>query len=173
MSSFEPGTEILKRFLTAFFSRRRLALLAFVFLAACGFSPVYGPGGTAEDLRGRIAIAAPADEEGFALVRRLEERLGLPQAPDLELTADIKITEESLGVLPDGEISRFSVKGRVAWQILDDNGTAIATGTEEGFTSYSATSTTVATRFAARDARRRLMVIIADRITTDVLSRGL
>lgn len=142
-------------------------------LGACGFTPVYGPGGSADDLRGRIAIAAPADEEGFALVRRLEERLGLPQAPDLQLTADIKITEESLGFLPDGEISRFSVLGRVIWQIQDQNGTVVAQGSEDSFTSYSATSTTVATRFAQRDARRRLMVILADRITTDVLTQDL
>ena len=55
-------------------------------MTACGFTPVYGPGGSAENLRGRIAVAAPADEEGFALVRRLEERLGQPQASDLTLT---------------------------------------------------------------------------------------
>ena len=152
---------------------RRAALLSLLALAACGFTPVYGPGGTAEGLRGRVAIAAPADEEGFALVRRLEERLGLPHSADLTLTADIFIDEESLGFLPDGEISRFSVEGRVDWQITDAAGTLVATGSEGSFTSYSATSTTVATRFAQRDARRRLMVIIADRITSDLLSRSL
>jgi LPS-assembly lipoprotein len=152
---------------------RRAALLSFAALVGCGFTPVYGPGGTAENLRGRISVAAPADEEGFAFVRRLEERLGEPQASDLLLTADILIDEEALGFLPDGELSRFSVEGRVDWQITDADGTLIATGKEGSFTSYSATSTTVATRFAQRDARRRLMVIIADRITSDLLSRSL
>ncbi|MCV6593062.1 MAG: LPS assembly lipoprotein LptE [Silicimonas sp.] len=152
---------------------RRAALLALAALAGCGFTPVYGPGGTAEGLRGRIAVAAPADEEGFALVRRLEERLGEPTRGDLQLTADIFIGEESLGFLPDGEISRFSVEGRVDWVIKNADGVEVARGSEGSFTSYSATSTTVATRFAQRDARRRLMVIIADRITTDLLSRGL
>ncbi len=142
-------------------------------VAACGFTPVYGPGGTAEGLRGRVAIAAPADEEGYALVRRLEERLGAPKSSDLTLTADIFMDEESLGFLPDGEISRFSVEGRVDWQIADPQGTILASGSEGSFTSYSATSTTVATRYAQRDARRRLMVIIADRITSDLLSRSL
>ena len=176
MSLSDPRSEILKRFLFAFFSRKRapvLALAACLVVTACGFTPVYGPGGAAEGLRGRIAVAAPADEEGFALVRRLEKRLGQPRASDLTLTADIRIDEESLGFLPDGEISRFSVEGRVDWQIADETGTIVAKGSEGSFTSYSATSTTVATRFAQRDARRRLMVILADRITTDLFTRSL
>jgi LPS-assembly lipoprotein len=45
-------------------------------------------------------------------------------------------------------------------------------GSERSFTSYSATSTTVATIFAQRDARRRLMVIIADRILQDIVLRA-
>ncbi|MDA8585387.1 hypothetical protein N9L47_03860 [Rhodobacteraceae bacterium] len=155
------------------FSSRRAVLFGGLALGGCGFTPIHGPGGTARNLRGRIAVAAPADEEGFALVRRLEDRLGLPQASDLMLNADIFIGEESLGFLPDGELSRFTVEGRVNWVLADSNGTEVAQGSEESFTSYSATSTTVATAFAQRDARRRLMVILADRITADLLTRRL
>ena len=182
MSSSEHRAEILKRFLPAFFPRkrarktdhaRRATLLSLLALSACGFTPVYGPGGTARGLRRRIAVAAPADEEGFALVRRLEERLGQPHGNDLLLTADILIGEEPVGFLPDGEISRFNVEGRVNWQLSDQTGLTVATGSEGSFTSYSATSTTVATSFAQRDARRRLMVILADRITSDLLTRTL
>ena len=152
---------------------RRWFLLGGFALSACGFTPVHGPDGTARKLRGRIAIAAPADEEGFALVRRLEDRLGEPINPDLMLTADILINEESLGFLPDGELSRFSVEGKVDWAIADASGNQIASGSEQSFTSYSATSTTVATAFAERDARRRLMIILADRISADLQSRSL
>lgn len=152
---------------------RRTFLLGSFALAGCGFTPVHGPGGTARDLRGRIAVAAPADEEGLALVRRLEDRLGEPANPDLMLTADIRINEESLGFLPDGELSRFSVEGKVDWAIADATGAQIAFGSEQSFTSYSATSTTVATAFANRDARRRLMVILADRISADLQTRTL
>ena len=155
-------------------SDRRAFLAAFAALAGCGFTPVYGPGGSAEGLRGRIDIVDPADEEGFALVRRLEERLGIAEAADLNLQADIRITEDSVGFLPDGEISRFNVVGEVAWQVARvSDGAVVANGTERGFTSYSATSTTVATAFAQRDARRRLMVILADRIASDLMAREL
>lgn len=152
---------------------RRAILLSLTALAGCGFEPVYAPGGQADGLRGRIAIAAPSDEEGYALVERLEERFGLPQGADLSLTADIFIGEEAVGFLPDGSISRYNVSGRVDWRLnrLTD-GTQVLSGSERSFTSYAATSTTVATISARRDARRRLMVIIADRILQDIVLRA-
>ncbi len=152
---------------------RRTFLIGFTALAGCGFTPAYGPGGSAEGLRGRIRVAEPEDEEGFALVRRLEERLGQGEAAEFELRADIFLSEEAVGFLPDGSISRYNVQGRVNWRLirLDDNSLALS-GSERNFTSYSATSTTVATTLAERDARRRLMVSIADRIATDLIARA-
>lgn len=155
---------------------RRTLLLSFAALAGCGFRPVYGPTpeGESNDLRGRIEVAVPRDEEGFALVKRLEDRLGLPQAADLSLTADIRISEDAVGFLPEGQITRFNVLGRVDWRLSRmGGGGVVASGSERSFTSYSATSTTVATTFAKRDARRRLMVILADRIVTDMLARDI
>ena len=154
-------------------SNRRLFCLSFAALAGCGFTPVYGPGGTAEGLRGRISVATPADEEGAALVLRLEDRLGQAASGDLMLTSDIRIKESAIGFLPDGELSRFNVNGQVDWELRDQTGRAVASGQERSFTSYSATSTTVATTFAQRDARRRLMVILADRMVADLISRDL
>lgn len=152
---------------------RRLLCLTFAAFAGCGFTPVYGPGGSAENLRGRIFVATPADEEGAALVRRIEDRLGTADTGDLTLTADIRLKEAAVGFLPDGELSRFNVDGQVDWQLRDQSGRSVASGQERSFTSYSATSTTVATTFAQRDARRRLMVILADRIVADLISRNL
>lgn len=149
---------------------RRTCLLSLTALAACGFEPVYGPGGSAEGLRGRIDVATPDDEEGFALVRRLEERLGMPEAADLSLIAEIRITEDPVGFLPDGTISRYNVLGQVTWALSRLNtGEPVASGRERSFTSYGATSTTVATLVAQRDARRRLMVSLADKIVADLL----
>lgn len=152
---------------------RRAVLLGLLALSACGFEPVYAPGGQASGLRGRIEIAPPSDEEGYALVNRLEDRLGQPRSADLGLTADIFITDEAVGFLSDGTISRYSVSGRVDWRLTRlEDGTQVLSGSERSFTSYSATSTTVATIVARRDARRRLMVIIADRILQDILLRS-
>lgn len=155
---------------------RRTLLLSFAALTGCGFTPVYGPEpeGEGNDLRGRIDVAEPRDEEGFALVKRLEDRLGLPQSADFNLHAEIRVTEDAVGFLSDGEISRYNVIGQVDWRLTrGGDGALVAAGRERSFTSYSATSTTVATTFARRDARRRLMVILADRIVTDLIARDI
>ena len=151
--------------------KRALLLASIAALASCGFQPVYGPGGSAEDLIGRIDVLPPSDEEGRALTRRLEDRLGQTQSPDLVLDADIYITEEELGVLPDGSISRFNVLGRVDWTLNRDDAEVIS-GSEQSFTAYSATSTTVATIIAQRDARERLMILLADRIVANIYARA-
>ncbi|MDD9923491.1 MAG: LPS assembly lipoprotein LptE [Boseongicola sp.] len=150
---------------------RRVFLLSLTALAGCGFEPVYAPGSVTRDLRGRIAFLPPSDEEGFALVNRLEERLGRPEAADLTLAASIKIREQAVGFLPDGSISRYNVLGELPWQITDGD-TVVLDGREESFTSYSATSTTVATRAAQRNARERLMVILADRVVTSIMAQA-
>lgn len=142
---------------------RRALVPALLALSACGLAPVYAPGGPADGLRGRIDAAAPEDQEGFFYVRRIEERLGPPSpAADLRLEADLYVEEDAVGFLPDGSISRYDVLGRVDWRLLR-GGEVVAQGREGGFTGYSATSTTVATTVASRDARRRLMVMLADR----------
>ena len=71
-------------------------------------------------------------------------------------------------VAPDGTITRYNVQGAALWQIREGDA-VLTSGEERSFTSYSATSTTVATIFARRDARERLMKILADRVVADVL----
>ncbi len=152
-------------------TRRAVLMGGATLLAACGFTPIYAPEGRADGLFGRIDVLPPSDEEGRALTRRLEERLGLPEAPDLILDANIAITEEGLGVLPNGSTSRYNVVGKVDWSLSDGTETRLS-GSEQSFTAYSATSTTVATIIAQRDARERLMILLADRITADILARS-
>jgi LPS-assembly lipoprotein len=148
---------------------RRVLLIGLAALTGCGFAPVYAPGNRAHGLRGRIDIAEPADEEGFALVRRLEDRLGQSAGGDLTLNAEIRLDEDAVGFLPDGSISRYNVLGQVSWSLSDGAGPQLA-GSEQSFTSYSATSTTVATIVAQRNAHDRLMIVLADRIVADILA---
>ena len=152
-------------------SDRRTLLFGALALAGCGFTPAYGPGGASEGLRGRIEVAAPEDEEGFAFVRRLENRLGPAEAAAFRLEAELFLREDAVGFLPDGAISRYNVLGRADWRLIDlSDGSLALSGAERSFTSYSATSTTVATIVAQRDARRRLTIALADRITADLIA---
>lgn len=149
----------------------RLALVVgLLFAAGCGFTPVYGPGGSAEALRGQIDIDAPRDISGFALVRHLETRLGLTDAPTYRLKAEIRLEEDELGITTGQEITRYEVLGQVRFAVIDlATGDEVTKGVVENFTSYSATDTAFATRSAQRDARERLMVLLADQIVARLL----
>ena len=142
---------------------RRALLAAPLILAACGFAPVYAPGGVGPALRDRVTVEAPDTENGFRLRARLEDRLGWAEAPTLRLTVDPAIEEVSAAVTPDGAITRYNLEGRTPWRLMAaDSGAVLAQGEATGFTGYSATGTIVATRSAEEDARERLMVLLAD-----------
>ncbi|MEL7026398.1 MAG: LPS assembly lipoprotein LptE [Pseudomonadota bacterium] len=147
---------------------RRSIVLGFAALAsACGFEPVYAPGSVATRLRNSILVDPPSDPVGFELVNELERRFGEPTAARYRLTANIAVEEDDIGVTADQEITRFRLRGRVDYSVLDPATDApLTSGQAQSFTTYSATSTTVATRSAKRDAERRLMVILADQIVT-------
>ncbi|MEL6802001.1 MAG: LPS assembly lipoprotein LptE [Pseudomonadota bacterium] len=149
---------------------RRFVLALPVVVAGCGFTPVYGPGGAAEGLRGRVDVDPPRDTVGFELVRQLEDRFGLPDQVDYRLTADVFVSEEELGITPDQEITRFNVLGRVRFALFDlTSGDLVTDGEVSNFTSYSATGTPFATQTARQDARDRLMGVLADQIVARLL----
>lgn len=149
--------------------RRAVLSFALLALAGCGFSPALAPGGSAEGLQGQIAIDPPAAVESFEFVRALEARLGRPDAPRYRLSADIAVAEEGVGILPDQTITSYNVLGKVDYALTDiATGRLVTSGQVANFTSYAATSTTVATSSAQADARRRLMTILADQIVDDL-----
>jgi LPS-assembly lipoprotein len=149
--------------------RRAFLTLSALALAGCGFTPALGPSGSAAALHGRVAIDEPSDIDGFELVHALEAELGAPEAPLYQLSADIRVANEGVGILPDQTITRFNVLGLVDYRLTEiATGETVASGQVTNFTTYSATSTTVATTSAQRDARDRLMVILADQIAAEI-----
>jgi len=151
--------------------RRLFLALTLATLAACGFTPVYAPGGVADALRGAILVAEPADRKAFVLVSRLEERLGQPQSPPYLLTYKIETTDEGVGITPSQATTRFNILGRVDY-VLTDRATKaqVAAGKVENFTGYSATGSIVGTISATADANERLMVILADQIVSRLIA---
>lgn len=147
---------------------RRGILLGAAALAGCGFTPAYGPGKG----RGRFAFVAPSSIEGFAMVARLEDRLGPPDAPLYLLTVELDIDRATSVVTADQETRRYSLVGRAKWSVTV-NGDTAASGTVDSFASYSASGTTVSTEAARMDARDRLGQGLADRIVSRLLAAGL
>ena len=152
------------------FSRRFLLLVPLA-LAACGFAPVYGPGGSAEGLQNSIRVADPTDKLGFDLVERLEEQLGRPTAARFELTYTIETEPVGVGVTSDGAITRYNLVGSITYTLTNRvTGASLTEGRVDSFTSYSATGSTVAGLEAEDDARTRLMRLLADQIVARLLA---
>ncbi|MFK7875847.1 MAG: LPS assembly lipoprotein LptE [Paracoccaceae bacterium] len=152
---------------------RLCALGCLLVITACGFEPVNRPEGTAQQLRNAVLVTEPAERDGFLLVRRLEERLGRSNAPRYRLSYNLNIETVGLGIDSVGNTNRFNLRGTASY-VLSDIATRdpVASGTVNSFTGYAATDSTVATLASERDARERLMLILADQITARLLATG-
>lgn len=144
---------------------------ALALVAACGFEPVYGTGGAGSALYGKIEVAAPNDEETYVLVRELEQRLGRATEPAYDLSLALSTGRQGQAITAEGDITRFSIVGQVSYTLVE-RGTQreVAKGVSRNFTGYSATGSTVETLAAERDAQVRLMTLLADQITVELLS---
>ena len=148
------------------FDRRTFLTLPLA-LAACGFTPVYGPGGTGSALRGRVRVQEPEAPDEYLLVQTLEDRLGRATAPAYDLGYKLVTRTEGQAVTRTGETTRYSLVGRLDYTLTArDTGDVVASGQVENFTGYSATGSTVETLAGERDARARLMTILADQLVT-------
>ncbi len=147
------------------------ALVALGTLGACGFTPIYGPGGSVRGLRGQIAVDAPDDRNGYELVKRLEEKLGQPQGARYALSYQIDTREEGSAYTSSAETSRRQVFGTVRFSLSEvATGQVVQSGSVTSFVSYSQQGTTVSTASSKTDAYRRLMVALADLLTTRLIA---
>lgn len=158
-------------------NRRSLLLALPLVAAACGFRPVYAPGGTGAALHGRIEVQSPENIKGgnnsnaYFLVRNLEQRLGRGAAATHKLELTLQTSEEGQAITADNDITRYSVIGTAAFSLVRlSDGVIASSGTVRNFTGYSATGSTVETLAGERDAHERLMVILADQITAQILA---
>ena len=142
------------------------ALALTISLGACGFTPVYQD---TNATRGAFEFSAPASRLGFVLTKQLEDRLGRANGAKYLLTLTPKIKQSGAAITPDNVTTRFTVNGAINYQITPiGSKTPAHTGRVESFTSYSATSTTIATTTASNAAEDRLMVLLADQIVSQV-----
>ena len=142
------------------------ATLLSLALAACGFTPVYGPGGGTAVL-GAIRAQEPNSQIEFAFVEAIETRLGLPASPRYDLLYNISVEEEGRAITGSNDITRFTVDGVLTYRVRpvdDPEAEDVLTGRVQSFTSYSASGSSIATFQAKRDAEARLMQILADRL---------
>ncbi len=148
--------------------RRFLAGLGALSLtAACGFRPVYGTGGTGAALRGAVRADDPVSRGDFQFVSAFEDLLGRPNGAQYGLAYTITKSEVEAGSIQDIGATRIQLFATLDFVVTDlGNGFAVASGHVANNTTYSTTSTQMATLTAAEDAELRLMRILAEALVT-------
>lgn len=153
--------------------RSVLQLLAGVpLLAACGFTPAYGPQGIATKLRGRVEYEEPKSGPAFNLVKQFTVHFGRPEAATHRLNYSISTSTQSGGFSSGNAITRYLLNGSVTWSLEDlASQERVAGGTVSSFTSWSAAGSTISGLSAQEDAEDRLMIILADQIADQILAQ--
>lgn len=151
-------------------SERRLFCLGLAAaLAGCGFRPVYGPGGSAAALQNAVLVEAPLNRDAYLLTQELEDRLGRASDPRYGLSYGIVIRSEAIAISANNITTRYNLLGEVTFALREiAGGKVVISGKAANFTGYSASGSTVATQSAERDARERLMVMLADQIIRQI-----
>ena len=140
-------------------------------VAACGFTPAYGPSGAASRLQNAILPDAPQGRDQYLLIQRFEERLGRGTDGPYALGYTYSIEGARMAITADNVTTRFNLVGRVNF-VLRDRATeaVLIRGGVDGFTGFSTTGSTSATEAASRDARIRLAVLLADKMVTQLIA---
>ncbi|MBV0913660.1 LPS assembly lipoprotein LptE [Anianabacter salinae] len=153
---------------------RRIACLSLLGLAACGFSPVYAPGGSGTALQASVAARDPVNRSEFIYLDALEARIGRPASPEYTLDYALSVTSQSIGITAADVTTRYTLTGAAQITLRNEaTGETVLSDTVSGFTGYSTTGTQLATASAARDATERLMTILADRTVNRLLALDL
>ncbi|AXT28085.1 hypothetical protein D1823_16840 [Ruegeria sp. AD91A] len=148
------------------FDRRTFLLMPLV-LVACGFEPVYAPGGSGSALYGRVEVSAPNTVESYLLVQNLEQQLGRSAGSVNDYKLDVQVSTVTRGaaITTTNETQRYTIDGSAQYALRSNaTGQIIASGSVADFVSYSAAGSTVSTLADERDAKERLMVILSSQI---------
>ncbi|MDA9294046.1 hypothetical protein N9Q13_00100 [bacterium] len=149
------------------YNRRKFIFLSLA-TTGCSFSPVYKSGLGPEFLRGKIVLPKPGNRDDYMLYSKLEENFGQLENPVFSLSVSYGVSSKGLGSL--GNITRYNLIGSANFRLVEiSTGTLIVSDKLKTFTSHSASSQTLATETAARAARNRLMVSIANKISTSIM----
>ncbi|WP_170417223.1 LPS assembly lipoprotein LptE [Ruegeria atlantica] len=148
------------------FNRRTLLLMPLA-LAACGFEPVYAPGGSGSALYGRVEVSAPSTVGSFLLVEDLEQKLGRSATSGSDYSLDVSVATQTVAaaITTTNETNRLTINGTANYSLRSNTtGQVLASGSVTDFVGYSAAGSTVSTLADERDATQRLMVILSDQI---------
>ncbi|WP_120499011.1 LPS assembly lipoprotein LptE [Roseovarius sp. EL26] len=151
--------------------RRTFLLGGLGLLAGCGFSPVYGPQGSATKLQNNILLDEPKSRPAYLFVREFETRMGRGTSGKYGLSYSISLSYDAVAIDKNDVTNRLNLVGTTTYALRDlSDGAVLKTGHVTNFTGFSNTGTTVASQAASRDAEKRLMIIMSDQVITQLIA---
>ena len=168
INAAKPGSVMLAK-------GRALALLAVVlFLASCGFHPMYGEfagsGINRTAQMGQVDIASIPDRNGQILRNHLIDRMyqkGRPDRPLYRLSVSIVATEQDLGIQKDSSATRAELILRANCVLNDINtGKEMSRWESRSFVRYDIMEAQYATLAAKDNAYERGLEDLADDVVT-------
>lgn len=141
-------------------------------LTGC-FRPLLASGGSAADLRGRIAFPEIDGPESYHLYQALEDQLGTPVGDDFLLRVRVLTTERGLAVAQDNAVTRRSLTSKANWSLYrKGEDIPVITDVAVSQSGYNSTGSLFATRETRLDVERRLARDLGERIARSILARA-
>lgn len=145
---------------------RRSLIIGLLATAGCGFTPVYGPGGSAPR-KGLFALRGPQNVDGYHLLQQLELRLGAPSNPEYQLEFDITTSRGRVADDPTLRTQSDHLVGTANWT-LRKSGATVGSGTARRFVSVAIGGGLIRDDARNDDAQARLAQALADEILRQV-----
>ncbi len=151
----------------------KLSIFLSLFLAACGFTPMYGQYGDKNVVAGldKIEIAMVPDAAGIELRNHLIDRFyqnGYPSSPTHKLVlSPVAEQERDLDITIDSEATRKQIRLQVSMNLIDNaTNASVLSRSLTAITSYNVSATQFATRISEADAREAALADLARQIET-------
>ncbi len=145
----------------------QLRLLILFFLCACGFTPaLVNDSSLLAELK-NIELAEPVNEVDYLFVRAFDLRT-VPRRnfPENTLRYQISISETSTG------LGRIQLLGKIEYEVWSDADQRITQrGDASSFVGFSNPLTAFETSIQRRNAKERLLTILADRVYYQLIQK--
>ncbi len=154
-----------------------LTLLAPLFVASCGFEPLYQTGGARADLSSRqglpaIEVGLIPDSEGVYLRNALMDILPVSRSSRLSsYNLDVSAIEEfisELDITERSDATRGKLRVSVSFMLSDPNGKKLFSRQTSAVTSYNILESEFSNRVSQENARRNALEMLAQQIERQV-----
>lgn len=154
---------------------KRIAPLAFLLLAACGFQPIYSShdhSAPVADEMAQVAIDNIPDRTGQMLRNNLIDRMygtsGRPRRPLYHLGVELRTTIEDLGIQADATSTRTLLNTYGTYALTDRDGNELIRGTAHSVASYNKLSDQYGSLASKENAIDRTINEVSEQITNRV-----